>query len=395
VLRRNPGRVRILLVVNADWFFLSHRLPLALAAQKSGAEVIVVAGETGRSAEIRAAGLDFVELPISRSGTGVITNLKTLVFLIQLYRRLRPDLVHHVTVKPVVYGSLAARLVGGSAIVNAISGLAYTFSSPRLHARIVRRFVISLYRLALRSPKIRTIFQNPDDRDELVRLRIVRPEQTVLIRGSGVDCSLYRATPEPDDVPVVMLPARMLQDKGVREFVAAAGLLQRSERTARFVLVGDADLDNPGSIPPSQLEQWRKEGVVEWWGHQTDMPRVLSQANVVVLPSYREGLPKVLLEAAASGRAIVTSDVPGCREIVQPGLNGLLVPARDAAALASAIEMLLDSPELRSRLGACGRQRAVNEFSEEIVVKKTLDLYRSLLGHRWPATSPSAAPSVR
>jgi len=149
------------------------------------------------------------------------------------------------------------------------------------------------------------------------------------------------------------------------------------------------------SIPPSQLEQWRKEGVVEWWGHQTDMPRVLSQANVVVLPSYREGLPKVLLEAAASGRAIVTSDVPGCREIVQPGLNGLLVPARDAAALASAIEMLLDSPELRSRLGACGRQRAVNEFSEEIVVKKTLDLYRSLLGQRWPATSPSAAPSVR
>ncbi len=256
-------KTRLLLVVNSDWFFLSHRLPLAVAARRAGVEVIVVAGDTGKSTTIVDQGFQFVRLPLSRASTNPITDARTLLFLSRLYRRLRPDLVHHVTVKPIVYGSLAARLVGGFAVVNAVSGLAYTFSSDRLHAHVLRPLVTALYRLALRDGSSRTIFQNPNDRDDLIRMRIVRPEQAVLIRGSGVDCSVFVPSPEPTGVPVVMLPARMLLEKGVKEFVEAARLLAASGCKARFVLVGDADPENPGSISRAQLEEWVGQGSVE------------------------------------------------------------------------------------------------------------------------------------
>jgi len=378
------NKTRVIFVINSDWFFLSHRLPLAIAARNAGADVTVVAGNTGKAAAIRDQGLEFISLPISRSGTNPFTDAGTLIFLFSLYRRLRPDLVHHVTVKPVIYGSLAARAVGGIAVVNAISGLAYTFSSDRLHARILRRLVTMLYRFALGDKHSRTIFQNPDDRDDLIRLRVVRPDQTVLIRGSGVNCSVFKPTSEPDGIPVVMLPARMLREKGVEEFVQAAGLLLGSGHVARFVLVGDADPGNPGSIDRIQLEAWGREGLIESWGHHNDMASVLARANIVVLPAYREGLPKVLLEAAACARAIVTTDVPGCREIVRSGVNGLLVPARDSRALADAIATLLQSRELSEGFGRAGRAIAVTEFAEEIVVQKTLALYRDLLRDKWP-----------
>jgi glycosyltransferase involved in cell wall biosynthesis len=374
---------RLLFVVNSDWFFLSHRLPLAIAARDAGADVTVVARDTGRAGVIRDQGLTFVNLPISRSGTNPLTDTRTFLFLVSLYRQLRPDLVHHVTVKPIVYGSLAARLVGGMAVINAISGLAYTFTSDRLHARVLRPLVAMLYRVALGDRFSRAIFQNPDDRDDCVRWRIVRPAQTVLIRGSGVDCATFKATPEPDGVPVVMLPARMLVEKGVREFVQAAGVLLASGQRARFVLVGDPDPGNPGSIPAMQLVEWTRQGI-EHWGHHIDMASTLPRANIVVLPAYREGLPKVLLEAAACARAIVTTDVPGCREIVREGVNGFLVPARDSDGLANAIAKLLGSPDLRGQLGRAGRDIAVKEFAVEIVVEKTLALYRALLGDKWP-----------
>jgi glycosyltransferase involved in cell wall biosynthesis len=384
-------RTRILLVVNSDWFFLSHRLPLAIAARDAGVEVIVVAGDTGKSVEIVDRGFQFVRLPLSRSSTNPITDARTLFFLIKLYRRLRPDLVHHVTVKPIVYGSIAARFLRDVAVVNAVSGLAYTFSSDRAHARVLRPLVTALYRVALGDDGTRTIFQNPDDRDDLIRLRVVRPEQTVLIRGSGVDCSIFVPTPEPQGTPVVMLPARMLWEKGVREFVEAASLLLTSGCNARFVLVGDSDPANPGSITRAQLESWTRNGLVEWWGHRTDMSKVLNSAHIVVLPAYREGLPKALLEAAACARPIVTTDVPGCREVVRPGVNGLLVPVREAQALARAIDTLLRSPALREKFGNAGREIVASEFAEEIVVKQTLALYRDLLRNRWPREPAQSA----
>jgi glycosyltransferase involved in cell wall biosynthesis len=385
----SPSRPLLLFVVNVDWFFLSHRLPLAQAARDAGFEVVVVAAETGRSAEIRREGFGFVPFAFSRRGVAILEEAKSIFFLARLYRRLRPDLVHHVTIKPVLYGSLASRMVGGIKVINAVSGLGYTFTSNE-RARVVRAVATLLYRATTLTPNSRTIFQNPDDLEAFVSKGLVKPRQAVLIRGSGVDCARFRATEEPKGAPVVVLPSRMLLDKGVGEFVEAARIVRRSLPEARFVLVGDSDPGNPTGVLVEKLEAWMRAGEVEWWGHRSEMPEVLAGANLVVLPSYREGLPKVLLEAAASSRAIVATDVPGCREIVRHGVNGLLVPPHDGEALARAVRDLLENPELRERFGRAGREIAVSEFAEGIVVEQTLNLYKKLLRDRWPQDSGRA-----
>lgn len=376
-------RPRVCFVVNVDWFFLSHRLPLARAARDAGAEVVVLAADTGCGPRIRAEGLEFVPLPISRRGLNAVSEAAAVLALVRHYRRLRPDLVHHVTIKPVLYGSLAARAVGVPAVVNAISGLGYVFTSDD-RSRLLRRVVNRVYRAALGNPRSRTILQNSDDLAMFVDRGLLRPEQALVIRGSGVDCSAFRPTPEPAGDPVVMLPSRMLWDKGVGSFVEAARLLRERGARARFALVGASDDGNPTAVPQAQLEAWRDEGVVEWWGARDDMPAALAAASVVVLPSRREGLPKVLLEAAACARPMVATDVPGCREVVRPGVNGLLVPPDDGPALAEAVGRLLDAPALRRDFGAAARAMAEREFAEEIVVARTMELYAGLLGDLWP-----------
>lgn len=369
--------LRILYVVNVDWFFLSHRLPLARAARARGADVYVAAADTGHAKRIRDEGFTFIPLPMSRKGTHPWEQARSVLFLLRLYRRLQPSLIHHVTIKPVLYGSVAARLAGTSAVVNAISGLGYVFSSDRGGGPL-RALAEGVYRVALR--RGRTIFQNPEDRAQFVAAGMVRGEDTVLIRGSGADCARFAPRPIPPGPPVVALPSRMLWEKGVGTFVEAARLLRARGRSARFVLVGPTD-ENPTAVPEAQLRAWQEEGVVEWWGSRDDMPGVMAAASVVALPTYyKEGVPKVLLEAAASGRPIVTTDIPGCREVVHDGVNGFLIPPKDVAALADAIDRLLASPELRARLGAVGRERALAEFSEEIVVEQTMRLYDEVLG---------------
>lgn len=372
--------VRILFVVNVDWFFLSHRLPIARAAREAGAEVIVAAGDTGRGEEIEREGLTFVPLGISRGGTHVAQEAKTILQLVQLYRRLRPALVHHVTIKPILYGSLAARLVPGAGAVNAISGLGYVFSADAKAGRL-RSLVHPLYRLALRNPNSRTIFQNPDDMEYCVSAGLLESRQATLIRGSGVDCSHFAPSDVPPGPPLVVLPSRMLWDKGVGEFVEAARLLRRSHPDARFALVGGADPDNPKAVPEAQLRSWTEEANgVEWWGFRSDMAEILRDSSIVVLPSrYPEGVPKCLIEAAAAGRPIVATNTPGCREIVRDGENGILVPPGDAGSLAAAIGSLLDDPARRDRFGRYGRTLVEREFAEEIVVEQTMRLYAELL----------------
>ena len=331
---------------------------------------------------------------MTRKGVSPVDELRTLFSLARLYRRLRPSLVHHVTIKPMLYGSLAARLAGRrrTAVVNAISGLGFAFSSRR-RAAVLRPLVKALYRLALRGPRGYVIFQNPDDLDRFVRMGLAREDRAVLVRGSGVDCSRFRATPEPaGDHPLVVLPSRLLWDKGVGVFAAAARAVRATDPAARFTLVGAPDRGNPTAVPVEKLESWAAEGIVEWWGHREDMPEVLSGASIVVLPTtYPEGVPKALLEAAASGRAIVATDVPGCREVVRHGVNGLLVPPGDAEALTGAVRTLLRSPGLRESFGRAGRGIAVNEFAEEIVAGQTMDLYRKLLGAEWPRGAGTSA----
>lgn len=365
---------KLLIVVNVDWFFLSHRLPLALAARDAGMEVHVATALTDSPDRIRQHGLELHPLTLERKSTNPLRALRLTLDLWKLMRQLRPDVVHLVTIKPVMLGGLAAQLSGVPRVVAAISGLGFVFTAEGLKATLRRWVASAMYRWVLVRPPVKVIFQNADDRDLLQRHAGVRPEQSVLVRGSGLDIQGWPMQPFPPGPPVVMMAARLLRDKGVREFVAAARLL-KGYLGARFVLVGDVDPGNPTSLSRSQVEGWVTEGVVEWWGHRQDMYSAFADAHVAVLPSYREGLPKVLIEAAASGRAVVTTNVPGCRDAVRPGTTGLLVPPRDTEALAEAIRELLDAPETMRQMGRAGRLFAEKTFDIEKVIKSHLNLY--------------------
>jgi len=374
---------RILMVVNIEWYFRSHRLGLAKALAANGFDVTVAASvERGEADAILREGIRFLPLRLRRRSTNPLRELMTIAELVRLYRRERPDLVHHVTVKPILYGSLAARFAGTPAQINAIPGLGYLFLGRGIRGRLRRRFAMRAYKWALGGQRSRTVFQNAEDRQLFVQEGVVPESQAILIRGAGVDLRKFVPRPEPEGPPRLILASRLLWDKGVEDFVEAVRCLRRQEIACRAVLVGKPDTENPHCLPIDVLHQWEAEGLVELWGHQTEMPSVLSQAAVVVLPTfYPEGLPKILLEAAASGRAIVATDVPGCREVVRPGENGLLVPPHDPAALAAALASLLADPERRASMGRLGRARAEAEFSEEHVFAQTLAVYQDLLGN--------------
>ncbi|MGV3621296.1 MAG: glycosyltransferase family 4 protein [Archangium sp.] len=364
-------------VVNNPDFLVSHRLVLVRGALKAGYRVSVIAPPGDGHAVLRAEGCETHEWRLQRTGQKPHLEAISLAHLVALYARLKPDLAHHVTVKAMLYGAIAARTTRVPATVNAVSGLGYVFLSQGLVATARKTALTAAYRFALTAPNSAVILQNDDDERSLNELGVLGGARVVKIRGSGVDLTRYPPTPEPtQQPPLVVMPARLLVDKGVREFVEAARTLKG---TARFALVGGFDEGNPAGIPISELDVWVREGVVEAWGHRRDMPNVLQQANVVCLPSYREGMPKALLEAAATGRAIVTTDVPGCRDAVAGGQIGELVPVRDAGALADALRWLLASPAQRSRLGSVASAYASANFSEINVLEKHLELYRTLL----------------
>jgi glycosyltransferase involved in cell wall biosynthesis len=371
---------RVLFVVNWDWFFLSHRLPLALEARERGYQVLVATADTGLGQRIVEHGFEFYPLSLSPHGMNPVLELRSVAELAALYRRTRPDLLHHVTIKPVIYGSLAARTVPGTGVINAISGLGSMFSDRR--GPWSRLMISSLYRIALRRKRTRIIFQNPDDLRRLTGVGMVANGNAILIRGSGVDPDEFPPRPEPAGPPLVILPARLLWEKGVSEFVEAARIVRRRRPDARLALVGAPDEGNPASVPRSDLERWAAEGAVEVWGHRQDMPEVMACAHIVALPSYYpEGVPRVLLEAAASERALIAADWPGSREVVQDGRTGVLVPPRDPAALAEAVLRLIDDPELRRRLARSARDLVLREFRVSLVVERTLDVYTELLRH--------------
>lgn len=374
------SRPHILFLVSEDWYFVSHRLPLARAAVDAGYQVTVATKVSSCRQKIERAGIELIDLPFQRSGLNPLRELAFSIKVLRLYRQLKPDIVHHVAMKPVVIGSLAARLAGVPATVNALGGLGYVFTSETVKARLLRPIVEKLLRLALNGERSALILQNRDDQELLVNSGIVRQSAIKVIRGVGVDPSAYINRSSPHRAPcLVVLPARMLRDKGVHEFVQAASYLTEEGVTARFALVGSPDPQNPNTIAEEQLNAWAADGKIEYWGWRSDIAEVFSQAHIVCLPSYREGLPKVLLEAAASSRAIVTTDTPGCREVVQNGYNGLLVPVRDAKALAQAIRTLILDAELRDRFGRNGRHRIETEFTSSMSVDMTLSTYKELL----------------
>ncbi len=373
---------RLLMVLNDAPFFVTHRLPVALAARDAGVEVHVAAPYEAAAVDvIRRAGLHHHDIPLKRGARRVGGELALIAALWRIVGAVKPDLLHAVTMKPVLYAGLVARVRRVPAVTHAITGLGYLFLIDGLAARIQRAIVKRLYRFALRHPNAVAIFQNPDDLDLFRTNQLVDPAITVMIRGCGVDMNTFAQQPEPEGKPVVVFPARVLGDKGVHEFVAAARQLHDR---ADFILVGRTDPDNPTDVGEDGIRAWEREGIVTWQGFSKDMPAALAQANIICMPSYREGLPRVLIEAAATGRAIVATDVPGCREIVRDGDNGLLVPARDGPATAAAVERLLDDPSLRARFAARGRARAEAEFSVELFIVQSLDAYRRVSPASFP-----------
>jgi glycosyltransferase involved in cell wall biosynthesis len=294
-------------------------------------------------------------------------------------RGFKPHLVHTVALKPAVYAYVVRTLTGIGSIVYALGGLGFVFSSRKPLARFLRPVLLGLFRRMFSKNNARLILQNPDDGALLLSANVVRPDRVRLIRGSGVDTSKFSPGPIPVGTPLVMLPARLLWDKGVGEFVAAARTLKGQGLAARFALVGGRDPHNPECIPADKVDAWVAEGVVEAWGNRDDMPEVLRQAAIVCLPSYREGLPKALLEAASCARPIVTFDVPGCREVVRDGDNGLLVPFKDIESLTKALATLISDPDLRERMGKAGREKVLSEFSQEQVAEETVRVWREVL----------------
>ncbi len=369
---------RILYVVNDAAFFLLHRLSLAQAALADGYEVHVATREDDASKNISLHGFKFHAVPLDRRSTHLLGELNTFFCLCRLYKKIRPDIVHHVTMKPVIYGGLAARLVELPAVVNTLTGLGHIFVNHGLKTKVLRALAKVALRLSLNHRNSVTIFQNPDDQALFIREGLVGEANTVLIKGSGVNITVFYPTAEHSGNPLVVLASRLLWSKGVGEFVGAARYLN-NRVAARFSLIGNSDPGNPEGIPDAQLQAWQKEGTIELWGWCHNIATVFNKANIVCLPSYREGVPKVLIEAAACGRAIVTTDAPGCREIVRHEVNGLLVPSRDVEALSYALRRLIEDPELRQRMGRAGREIAVAEFSLERVVGETLTIYRNLL----------------
>jgi glycosyltransferase involved in cell wall biosynthesis len=370
---------KLLFLVTEDWYFCSHRLPLAEQAHKAGYEVVVATRVSTHRDRIESRGIRVVPFELGRRFGNPMHEGLRLWRLWRLYRIERPQVVYHVGLKPVVYGSLVARLAGIAARVNALAGLGYVFSSTRWRARLVRPIVRVMFRVLLFSARSRVIVQNEEDRAVLMAIADRDSNSVCLIKGAGVDLDEFRASDEPPGEMVIVLAARMLWDKGVGEFVEAARRLHLRGTVARFVLVGEPDDGNPTALPREQLEAWQREGVVEWWRFRDDMPAVFRACHVVCLPSaYGEGVPKVLIEAAASARAIVTTNIPGCRDIVRHGMNGLCVPPRDPAALADALGELLHDPARRREMGRRGRLLVEHEHNMETVNAAALAVVASV-----------------
>lgn len=369
----------LLFLVTEDWYFVSHRLELARAAVSTGWRVVVATRVREHGAAIRAAGCELAPLQWRRAGNTPWSHLAALRELVRLYREVRPELVHHVALKPVIFGSWAAGRAGVARRVNALAGLGFVFSSSRIGARLLRPVLRALLRWALRGPGRLAVVQNRGDLAALVDDGIVPADRVRLIRGAGVAPEAFTPGAARSDPPMVVLVARLLWDKGVGEFVTAAERLRASGVSARFILVGDPDPDNPGTVPPAQVAAWQAQGRVECWGHRTDVPAILAQASIFCLPTrYGEGVPRSLLEAGAAGLALVASDSPGCREVITDRVDGVLVAPGDVDALTDALGRLLADPGERARLGAAARETITREFTLKRVVDETLALYREL-----------------
>lgn len=372
---------RLIYIVNVDWFFISHRLPLAREALREGWDVRILTTDTGQSDFLKKEGFPVENIPLGRALQNPFLEAWCFLLIIWKIIRLRPDVVHCIAFKAVILGGLAARLAGVPRLVLAVTGFGSTFLKTSLKVTLWRKAIFALLGYICRGAGTRVILQNRDDIEEFVGAGIMNRDQITLIRGSGVDLAQFTPVPEPglDEGFQCVLPARLLKDKGIEEFAQAARMLREKgtvKEGLRMILVGGQDPHNQSAITREQIAQWEKSGFIKWWDHRKDMEEVYARCHVVILPSYREGLPKVLIEAGAVARPSITTDVPGCREIIRDGVNGLIVPVRDPHALAAAIEKLYLQPDLRRRMGLKAREIVAGEYTLDQVLGQTMTLYR-------------------
>ena len=376
-MHENYLDMKIILFANTDWYLYNYRMTLAETLRRLDNELILLSPFGNFSDRIKSSGFDWQEVKMTRSGVNPLKEIRTIFHLKDIYRHEKPDLVHHFTSKCVIYGSIAAKMAGVTRIVNSVTGMGYVFTKNNLLTFFMKPFVIFFYKIALINSRV--IFQNQQDMDYFIDHHLVKSSQCELIPSSGVDINKFRPVHDQNGDPLIVLPARMLWDKGIREFVDAATILKNKGIEARFALVGMPDQGNPSSISEKLLDLWAASGIIENWGWQEDMVSVYQKASVVCLPSYREGLAKGLIEAAACGRALVASDIPGCREVVDHGINGFLVPPKQIIPLAEAIEKIILDKRLMAKMGKESRKIAEREFSVEKINRETIFEYNKLI----------------
>ena len=370
---------KLFVIVNVDWFFLSHRLPVALVAQKAGWDVTIVTADTGKLKDIEAKGLKVINLPMSRSGKNILEELGTLNFLRKLYKREKPDVVHHVGMKTILWGTLAAKFAKVNGVVNAISGLGGFFAED--NKGLMAKMMPKVLKFSHDRKNLLCIFQNNEDKGLYVKNSIINEKHARYIKGSGVDLKEFCYTPEPTDGKIrVILTARMIVEKGVFLLTEAAEKMRsKYGEKVEFLLVGGID-DHPGAITKEQLDAVCDGKYIQWLGYRTDVKELLQSSHIVAFPSYyMEGLPKSLIEATAIGRPIITTQSIGCKDTVDDGVNGFLIPTKNVDALVEKLKLLIDNAELRERMGKAAREKAEKEFSLDVVIEKHLSIYNELI----------------
>lgn len=371
--------MKLFIIVNVDWFFLSHRLPVALAAQRAGWDVTIVTADTGKLKDIEAKGLKVISLPMSRSGMNIKEELGTLNFLRKLYKREKPDVVHHVGMKTILWGTLAAKFAKVNGVVNAISGLGGFFAED--NKSLMARLMPKVLKFSHNRKNLLCIFQNDEDKGLYVKNGIIKPEQARYIKGSGVDLKEFCYTPEPTEGKIrVILTARMIVEKGIFILTDAAEKLRsKYEDKVEFLLVGGID-DHPGAITKEQLDAICDGKYIKWLGYRKDIKKLLQQSHIMAFPSYyMEGLPKSLIEATAIGRPIITTQSIGCKDTVDDGVNGFLIAPKEVEPLVEKLRMLIDNAALRQKMGKASREKAERDFSLDVVVEKHLKIYQELV----------------
>lgn len=364
--------VKIIITATTSWNHYNSRMHLARALRHEGYEVLLLSPYDEFTQFLLDEGFQWVNFPLKPRGKNIVQELRAILFMTSLYRLEKPDIVNHFTPKGVIYGSIAAKLSGVRTVYNTITGLGYVFSGK---SNNFLKFLVTLfYKISLKNTTV--LFQNPDDQSLFISQRIVDSKKCFLIPGSGVDMERFKIHPETDGIPVVLLPSRFVEEKGIRYFVEAARILKLRQVNARLVLVGRPEEDQPTSIHHTEITHWMNEGLIEWWGWHNNMEQIYPLAHIVCLPTYyMEGIPKSLIEAAACGRALIATNTPGCREIVHDGENGFLIPSQNAHALANAISHLVEDRSLREKMGRKSRTLAVTKFSMEKIIIRYLEIY--------------------